>query len=630
MVMRSMRNSAAAGILKFILFGLLIMAVGGLVLMDVGGFFRNGVPVNDVATVNGQSLSARVFDRSVRGQLGHIGIEPNEAYRLGLVDQILAGEIRSMLLEQGAQDYGILISRDIIAKKIAELIVPMIQPGQTPQQALNQILRSQGMIEEEFIASLRREMAGNLLAQTLTQNATFTTSSLLQDMDQYMGENRDVEYILFPDADVKDIAAPTDAELEDLYQSMRERFARPEMRQYAILRIRESSLKKEVNVPEEDVRKAYESFVADHANDILYTLEQAIVPTQEQATTILEAVKKDKPMKAVIESSFKNKNIYQPPQAALLESWAEPMQADLEDAQPGDIIGPTQSIKGWHVARVIKIENAAQRPYDELKGDLRRDLEEGLLRDKFDAIAAQVDDMAAAGAMSEEIAQEHKIERLVLPAMSATGIDAQGKDALKAHEYARKLVLETGPRLRSGEVSRMHEEERGTYLALALEKVEPKSYPPLAEVKDVLSKEWQHQARQRENRAELGRAITEAASLNALSTKTGQSVRLINGMTRSSDKLPFTQGTDALFAAPVNEVLLLETRDGLAAAQVKAINWSPPATKEKIEALRQTLNKQMAEEALSLTLMQLQADKGVQINKPLLARLYGSTDTESE
>ena len=41
-----MRNSAGAGVMKFLLMGLLVTAVFGLVLMDVGGFFNGNMSSN--------------------------------------------------------------------------------------------------------------------------------------------------------------------------------------------------------------------------------------------------------------------------------------------------------------------------------------------------------------------------------------------------------------------------------------------------------------------------------------------------------------------------------------------------------------------------------------------------------
>lgn len=630
MVMSALRNSAAAGIMKYILFGLLILAVGGLVLMDVGGFFRNGVPTNDVAQVGSVTLSARSFDRSVRGQLGRIGIEPTEAYKLGLIDQLLATEIRTMLLEQGAQDYGISVGRDLIAKKIAALIAPMLQPGQSPQEGLNQILRSQGLAEEEFIASLHREMAANLLGQSLATNAAFATPDLLRDMDRYMGESRDVEYILFPDSEIKDVPTPSDAEIAEFYQTVRERFAQPELRHYTVLRLREDSLRKDITIPEDDVRKAYDDYMADHAQDVLYTVEQAIVPTAAQAKTLITAVKNGASLKAAVDQNFKNKNVYQPQKTALLETWSEALQPDLETAKEGDLIGPQESIQGWHVARVVKIEKAAARSYENLQADLRSGLEENLVRDRFDTLAAQIDDMAAAGAMPEEIAQEYKVlERITLPGMSAAGTNIQGQDVLKAHEDLRALVLQTGPRLRSSEISRMEEEEKGIYQALALEKIEPKSYPPLADVKTALIAQWMKNARQRENRAQLEKFMG-SDGMAALARTTNKPVNTLAKITRSAENLPFPGSAETLFAAPAGHMILLETPNGLAAAQVKNITHSAPATAEKIQALQRTIEGQMADETVALTVAHLQKRKGAHVNQSLLRRLYGSTDSESE
>ena len=73
MVMKTLRQGASHGVSKFLLFGLLMVAVGGLVLMDVGGFFRGGVSNSDVARVGREKISAQSFDRTVRITLSRAG-----------------------------------------------------------------------------------------------------------------------------------------------------------------------------------------------------------------------------------------------------------------------------------------------------------------------------------------------------------------------------------------------------------------------------------------------------------------------------------------------------------------------------------------------------------------------------
>ncbi len=86
MVMHSLRNGAAGGFLKYILFGLLGMAMGGLVLMDSRGVMDGGVGSRDVAKIEGEVISLRDFDRSLRLQLTQYNrnITVQDAHSMGL------------------------------------------------------------------------------------------------------------------------------------------------------------------------------------------------------------------------------------------------------------------------------------------------------------------------------------------------------------------------------------------------------------------------------------------------------------------------------------------------------------------------------------------------------------------
>ena len=92
-MLTAMRDGAHSKIIKFFLFGLLIMATGGMVFMDVGGFFRNGVGVNTIAKAGDESISSQEFDRAVQRVVSKQGMTAKQAYQFGLVEQILQQEI---------------------------------------------------------------------------------------------------------------------------------------------------------------------------------------------------------------------------------------------------------------------------------------------------------------------------------------------------------------------------------------------------------------------------------------------------------------------------------------------------------------------------------------------------------
>jgi peptidyl-prolyl cis-trans isomerase D len=263
MVMRMMRQGAAGGITKFILFGFLVLAVGGLVLMDVGGFFRGGVGGNDVARIGSEKVSIVSFDRAVRRALSRVGISPQEALKLGYINEILGTEIRTSLLHNAAKDLGVQVGKNRIAHQVNSIIAPMVEQGQEPQAVLDQVLRAQGMTEREFVRAIDREMAGSILGQAVQGGFAGTPHSIARDMYMFNNEKRNIELVVLTDKDTKDVKPPSEEQLTSMYESLKENFATPETRKVSLAFVPDA--KKTVEVPEEEIRAAYDEGIDSYA-----------------------------------------------------------------------------------------------------------------------------------------------------------------------------------------------------------------------------------------------------------------------------------------------------------------------------------------------------------------------------
>ena len=185
-----MRESSFAGLFKFVFLGLMVMAVGGLVLMDVGGFFRGTMSSNTVVKGGGVNIGIMEFDRTLRRALSSQGIPPAEAMKLGLVEQILNSEIQNRLFTSQARSFGLEVSDGSVKRQISKLAEPLAAGGATKKEALQQILRTQGISESEFVGSIRQEMANTLLRAALSPPATLSSPLMALDLYRYDNEQR--------------------------------------------------------------------------------------------------------------------------------------------------------------------------------------------------------------------------------------------------------------------------------------------------------------------------------------------------------------------------------------------------------------------------------------------------------
>ncbi len=244
MVMKLLRDGASGGIGKFILFGLLVMAVAGLALMDVGGFFRGGTGANNAIKIDGKAIAIQDFDREVRRQLAPLGISPQDAYRMGYMEQIIAGEIRKELIQDTAHKNDINVAREQVAAHIKELIKPLTEGEQDPTSVLTQILRTQGLSEEAFEQSIRYEITNSLISDALSAGAAKISTDVIDGLYQYQKEKRNIEYIKFHDSEM-DIEPPSEEALLAYYEELKPTYYYPENRDIQIITIDESDLLEE-------------------------------------------------------------------------------------------------------------------------------------------------------------------------------------------------------------------------------------------------------------------------------------------------------------------------------------------------------------------------------------------------
>ncbi|HRQ61357.1 MAG TPA: SurA N-terminal domain-containing protein, partial [Alphaproteobacteria bacterium] len=298
MVMQSMRHGRFSGLIKFFFLVMLALGTLGLVLTDVSGTMTGGsVGGNNVAAVGGEKISLISFDRTVNRTLSRIGMSPQEAYQLGYLNQILQEQMRQQALQLAARDVGIEVGRDQIAKQAAKIVEPVAGEKGNKQEALEQILRAQGMTEGEFISQVGREAATALLVNAVSGALAEPSKALVEDLYMHENESRDVEMIVFPHADFTLEREVDEAALKTAYEGLKENFATAETRDIRILVLDDAALKDKVEISESDVRSVYDedknSFVVQETRKV----EQVIIKDKDQATKIADSAKAGKSLK---------------------------------------------------------------------------------------------------------------------------------------------------------------------------------------------------------------------------------------------------------------------------------------------------------------------------------------------
>ena len=635
MVMRAMRQGAMGGVLKFVLFGLMTMAVGGMVFMDIGGFFSGGgVSRTDVARVGREKISLPAFDRNVQRTLGQIGISSAEAYKAGYIDQILSSEIQSRLMGRAAQDVGISVGERRIAEQIRTLLGPMVGPGQDPKQVLNQILMNQGLSEAELAGSIGQEITTGVLNQTVAGGFAQISPSIVRDLYAFENETRDIVFIAYPESEVKSATTPDDAQLKQVYEATREIYATPEFRTLQLVTLDSSALEKTIAIDDQEIRDAYDDSIDLYTEKEQRTLDQALFEKEEDAKAVAEKAKSGG-LQAAVKAVTGRDTDYLGEKTFETDTIPAELKTQAASAKAGDTIGPVKTAIGWQVVTLKDITAAKTKPFESVKKEIRDELLSNKIIDQQYALSGEIEDLLAGGATLDEIKSQPGVTVTALPAINSFGLDKANKDVLKDHEKARSFILENGFQISEGETSPMSE-IGDTFMAIHVQSIQPKTYAPFESLRADILKRWMTDQHRVENRLQVTEALEDLnaktqspADFAKAQNKPLQSRSGINRKTAPAKPL-IDRSWANIFEATPNEPFIIDIDGGYALAWVTkaTLPESIDTASKEYKEFEAGLIKATQNEAM-MTYGESKREKyGAKVNQRLLEQTYARTSND--
>lgn len=630
MVMTALRDGASSGILKFFLLGLLALAAGGLIFTDMGGFFRGGITNNDVAKAGKQNISLMHFDRTLRATLQRFNMTPQQAWKIGYVNEVLKGEMRASLLQQEAIDLGLVVSNQIVAENIQDMIAPMVQPGQRPADVLNQVLRSQGMSEQQMVSALRRDMYINFVSNGIQSGFLPVADSLVKDIAEYERETRNISFITFKHDDIKDIKAPDETVLQAFYEGIKEAYATPEMRKITAVIIDNEKIKETLEISEEELKDTYERTIDNYKIGERRNIEQVILQDPAQAEEVAKQVRDGKSLTDAVQNVVGNTTDLIPARDLEQNSLLDELQAPVFEAKANDVIGPVESALGQHVVVMKAIKPEQVTPFKDVKDAIKNELSETRILDAQYDLAASVDDYLAAGESPEVIKEELGVETQSFPFSTSFGVDENGKAVLtSAFASDATAILDEVSGLGQGEATQIIELEDGRQAAFIIDEVKPKTYTPFEELKEELEKRWISEAKRSAN-IKAVQALIEAAAedesvLADLAKTNGKQIQKIENASRQDQsKGPLSRANIlSAYNEKPHTLFTLGMPDSVAIATVTHIDLPDEIKEETVTTTETALRQVQQKESFDLYIGALGNKYSTRINDRLLESIYG-------
>ncbi len=601
-MLQFIRNYAGSWIVK-ILFVLLILSFG---IWGIGDMIRKGGVSSTVASVGKVDIDRVELDQEFRRQMERLrpmfggNLTAEQARQFGLLDQSLSALVQRALYDQAARDLGIAVGPDVVRLRIGDEPAFRNPQGQFDPALFRTVLRNNQLTEDGYVAILRRELAREFVSGAVSSGVA-PPKVLVEDLYRYRGEKRVAEMITLPNASVGDVGVPDDAELTRYYEDHQVRFTAPEYRALTIAQLSPDSLAKDIQIPDDQLRAAYDERASEFGTPERRSIEMVVVDDEAKAKAIAEAAKSKG-----LSTAAKDAGV----DPITLDNIARNELPEIGDAAfalaQGAVGGPVKSGLGWHVLAVTAIQPGATKSFEDVRAQLLAEMQKDKALDSVYSIANRVEDQLASGASLDEVAQAQGMKVSKIAAVDSSGKAPDGKNAAPDQPDLPNM-LKAAFQLASGATSTLTEGANNSFFAVRVDGVTPAKVKPLSEVRDQVVAGWQEDKRAQAAAAkaeEIAGKLKQGSEAAAqdVATQAGGSFAMTAPFTRdakSVEGLP-AEMVGKLFAAKPGEVVTGTSGDAQVVARLKeVIPADPKASDANVASVESTVAQGMESDIMS-------------------------------
>lgn len=421
-----------------IVLGLVILSFA---LAGIGGYLGQTTE-QPVAEVNGVKISQTKFSRAYSNErarleqqfgeyFAQIAADPNymAQIRQGVVDQLVQQELQTQL----AKELGLRVSDEQVKKAIVEM--PYFQiGGEFSNDRYLQVIRQMNFQPDSFREYLRDEMTRAQLISAVA-GTDFVLKNELQQSIALQQQTRAIDYAVLSKELVKDEVSVSDEEVQNYYDLNQTQFQAPELVAVNYIELKAEDLAPAEPVTEEALKTYYEEQKNQYleperrrVSHILVDASEDAEAAKQKADEILAELNNGADFAVVAEE--KSDDVVSAELGGDLD-WIERDMMDpaFEDAAfalaaVGDVSEVVESEFGFHIIKLTDIQRQQAQSFDDVKDDLRAELEKAAKIDAFYQKQTRVAELAfemadslqeAAEAAGVEIKSTELVSRNALP-----------------------------------------------------------------------------------------------------------------------------------------------------------------------------------------------------------------------
>jgi peptidyl-prolyl cis-trans isomerase D len=287
------KGSSISKTAVWILMGLLILGLGGFGAVNLSGNLRS------IGTVGDKSIPVDAYARQLQNEIRAIEQQTGEslpfarAQEIGLDRAVLQRLVRNRALDHETAQLGLSIGDEALREDI--LNIPAFQgvDGKFDRDAYRFALQQGGLSEGEFETSLREEAARTLLQRAVTGGVVMP-ATYADTLMTYIAQERSFTWSVLDESDLATpLAEPGEEELRAYYDENQQAFMLPLTKKITYAWLSPDAMLDEVEVPEEELRRAYDDRAAEYQQPERRLVERLVFADQESADRAAAALEVD-------------------------------------------------------------------------------------------------------------------------------------------------------------------------------------------------------------------------------------------------------------------------------------------------------------------------------------------------
>ena len=539
-MLETMRN-ASKGWLAGIMILLLVGSFGVWGVQDM----LNMSSTPKIASVGGEDITPEQFQREFNRFLRQMERESQtklsttEAKAIGLDREALDRMLTRRALLKKAEALGLNISDEQIKDSLKA--IPSLSDGKggIDPTALSRILQSNEMSEAEFLDLVRGDMLREQLIRTVLAGVNMPPG-LDAALNRFRLERRVAEYVLIDPARAGEIKDPDDAGLRKYYtEHAQGKYATPELRAITVVTARAADVASQVQVTDEEIKKAYDANKRFYQTPEKRTLEQIRFKSEAKAREAKEKLDGGQSFEAVAQAEG-----YKPDDIRLGEvsKTDTTIPAVAFELPVNAISEPTKGAFGWVILRALSVTPGTEKTFDDVKQEIKDRFVAERSKDKLFELTNEFEDTRGSGATLEEAAKKHGLKVVKFAALDQRGNDANGVpvEGQPGGDFLQRAFLAEG-----GLDSELNETPDGVYFEFRVDKVSPAASKPFDQIRAEVLADWRADeltARLKKIADDLVKRGNGGAGMDSIASSLGVAALRTEPMPRF--------GKSAIFSAP--------------------------------------------------------------------------------